>query len=232
MVSDEEIRKFMEKYYPEWANNLELGRILYEKFKRRINNNGGSLVEKVKIGEILNGQYELGTRVETEGVIIDIQTKMYVGCPICGKSVKRMCEHLNNGVEPVNLYFPIIVVADDTGEIDVGLWTMTKEEFDEFLNQYSIGDVINVVGRLKQWNNKYEIAASKGNIKIVRKVQVDIVDVNPILKDIINTLRKLKRVRKQIYESMCRSKGVNPQVLIEMGYVIENGEYVEVVKNE
>ena len=231
MVSDEEIRKFMEKYYPEWANNLELGRILYEKFKRRLNNKGGSLVEKVKIGELEDW---LGKRVIIEGVITDVNVSTYVGCPVCHRSARRGCEHLASGqVQESTIYRVDLSVADDTGSARIVTYPMNEEEYGEYLKKdIQVGDVIRVDGVVKKWKGKIEVSADCRSIELVRKVEVDIADVDPVLKDIISTLRKLKRVKKQIYESMCRSKGVNPQVLIEQGYVIENGDCVEVVKDE
>lgn len=116
--SREELLEFMRKNYgEEWASesNLQLARMLWEK------KYGGKYVQtvqdyqKVKISDL-----ERGANYSVEGIILNIERVRYQGCPVCKRSVKRMCEHIKSKqTRPVWLTRLRFLVSDGTGELIV-----------------------------------------------------------------------------------------------------------------
>jgi len=117
MVTDEEIKEWMKKRYPEYADNIELGRLLWKKMKARgIQVSEG--IEKKNIGDIVEGDY-----CRIEGVVTDARINWYMGCKVC---FKKECSCV---VEKVRHYRHQFEVADKTGRITVAYYIGLLEDF-------------------------------------------------------------------------------------------------------
>jgi len=154
--SDEEIRRFMEKYYPEYADNLELGRILYKRFmKRRRHTGGGARYEEYKIGEL-----QPRMRVVVQGVVIEVfEPFEYEGCAVCRR---RKCNNPNHRGRKVWVVDGF-KVSDGTGTVFCS-YIHGKDEEGVDVEE---GDVVRVYGFTKLYKNDVEITADK--VEIVRK---------------------------------------------------------------
>jgi len=224
MPTEEEIREFMRKYYPEWANNLELGRILYEKFIKRNRNNSQIGAEVAKIGDILSGQYNIGAKVLVKGIVMDISVRSYLGCPICYRKVERQCEHIvNKQTKPEELKIYMLRVRDDTGEILVSTFPKNVKEQAEFESAVSVGDVISVVGEVNLWRDIWELRVRQFNVK--RKVKIDMRD-DPKVREILTILEKMGKVKEPIFVQMCRSRGVDIDLVREYIEIRDGFVYV------
>ena len=147
-IPEEEIKKWMRQYYPEYANNIELGRILYWRWLKK---NIRLAPRKrnytpVKIRDINND----ATFVEIEGVVADKTQSEYEGCAVCKRKNCDNPEHRGRRYYVVeNIY-----IGDDTGMIWCSRLYPKEEEPEE---KIEIGYKIRVRGKVKRYRGEYEI---------------------------------------------------------------------------
>jgi hypothetical protein len=221
MVSDEDrkVIEFMERHYPQYKDNLALGRLLYAKHlgkvARAVINNEFT---RVKIKDI--GVEMVGHNVEVVGLLGSVERYVFKVCPVC-RHKKCLCKNPVSEDMYEDLIRLRMVVGDESGVIDVLLFRR-PDEFHDF----EVGREVVVKGRVKffyddERSNRLEIAAS--DVSYLEK-QNDGVDDSK-LGVVIDFVRKAKRVRKDIVENMCAKHGVNIGEVLKMfrevdGYVV------------
>jgi len=167
--SEEEIRRFMQKYYPEYAGNLELGRILYKRFmkKKYGRKGGGGRYARKNIGDISARE-----RVEVEGVIADVYREYeYVGCAVCRRKNCNNPRHRGRRTYVVKSF----VLGDNTGTVHVS-YIVPKEENG---SEIEVGCKVVVRGYVKNYRGNNEIVADSVEVKKkvnIRDVQNDSVE--------------------------------------------------------
>ena len=153
-VPDEVIKEWAKKHYPEYADNLKVMRILYERAHGRGVKASYSGYEAKDISEVNEGEF-----VEVKGVVFDeVRIIKYDGCPEC---YRKEC---NCGKGKVTYYRPILRMADKTGDIMIALPFATE------MHDVKIGDEIVVKGRVKRWKDIYEINVRE--YEVVKKKDV------------------------------------------------------------
>lgn len=199
--TDQEVREFMEKYYPEYKDNLELGRIL---LKRRRGNYVASVgYRKVKVGDIPN--MKAGDKVELEGVIVQkIKEYTYEGCAVCKKKV---CYEHSGKKKYTNYTF---IFSDGSGEVSISL--LGKEKG---FSDFSDGDIVKIRGKIGNGRGYNEVVVD--SYDVVRKVKIvdDISTSNSeskgraeIVMDIVNFVRDTGGVKKDVVVRMFAKKGL------------------------
>ncbi len=184
-VSDEMIREWAKKYYPEYADNIQLMRILYErKFGRGKVVEGRKFVEK-KIKDLKEGEY-----VRIKGLVVSIEREYkYKGCPRC---YKKKCEH---NEEKVNILRESYLVGDDTGLILV----VTPFKIDDGKKVLDIDDEVILEGKVKKFRDRLELEISK--YEIVRKFESKEIDEKEQkVIEVIGELKKIGEMEKNAFE--------------------------------
>lgn len=172
--SVEEIRRFLrEKYGPEWEDKIELGYKLWEKQnakKRYVGNTSRAFsgnpeyVEK-NIAELKDREF-----AEVMGIVLERDFFKYYGCPVCYKSMKNGCEHLNGGnIDPVELKVSKVVVSDGSGEVTASL-IVTPDKEDPF-EDVDEGDVVKVRGYVRVMVDEVRIYVN--DAELVKSVGLD-----------------------------------------------------------
>lgn len=187
-MSDDEIRKFMEERYPQYKDNLVLGRMLYAKF---VNSNvlspSGRYIRR-KISQ-LDG-IMVNTLVEIQGLVAKVDKYVFVVCKKCGK---KECGH--EGREEVERVRYSILVGDETG-------LFTVQYFGDFL--YDVGAEVVVQGRVKLFRDRFEILAD--NILLVEKSSSP---GKGSVEEALEFVRKAKKVKDSILRNFCKSRGID-----------------------
>ena len=182
-MSDEEILRWMREHYPQYADNIELARMLYRRLveKKRVPRNDS--VKSVKISELKKPKM----RVRIRGVIVEKSVSEYVGCAICKR---KNCKEHHAGTKRYK--FTNFLVGDDTGVIWVGYG-------DEL--PFEVGDEVEVVGRTKVFRDNIEVMADSVE---------SLVDEREVAKmeEILDFVRESVRVKEDVLREICKKDGV------------------------
>jgi len=175
MVSDKEILDWFNKQYPEYAGNLELAKLLWK------NKFGQQKKEYTKM-KARNIESSVDEFVELEGMVAQIRENTYLACPKCGASLKKGCEHLDAGEEPIEKYIYELKLGDDTG-VATALIISKDPVFVE------LGDRILVRGKVTKRFSEYlerdEIKISVYSYEIIEKAG----DISPPSSDDVNLVK-------------------------------------------
>ena len=135
--SDEKsLRLFMSDFYPDWAGNLALAKILCERYMKRVKGGGfsGSGYREKKLSDVKPGE-----KVVVEVAVLNVEKSSYWGCA----NKKKGCRDVNWKITNLN-------IADETME------TWASHISDKHLD-VEPGDVIKLYGRGKTWRGKVEL---------------------------------------------------------------------------
>lgn len=208
MPSDVEILEWMKENYPEYADNLELGRKLYDRM----------VLGKKRGGIVKIADLELDQWATIKGIVIDVYDPVeYEGCPICKRSVaKGGCEHLDSGeAEPVMLKIHKFVVTDGTGEV---YCTASPTTLDELVH---IGDEVQMRGRLRQgYRDKLEFAVWK-DVEIVKEAP-RVKRISQKAYSLLLDLKGMGKLKKSLFETMLKNLGEEFETVEP--YLIDKGD--------
>lgn len=230
MVSDEEILEWFNKKFPQYAGNLELAKVYWR------SKHGGAVKKDYAKIKVFDVDSHVGDLVEVEGMVAQIREITYQACPKCGASVKRGCEHLDAGEEPITKYLYDIAIGDDTG-VAKAIYISDEPVFIE------LGDKIVIRGKVKSRYSDYlqrdEISVSVYKLDIVEKLDgadeeehiekaSDVVK-DPMVENILGLIRSGKKTKAYVervlkYRKLEWSK-IEPYVEI---YEDKGIEYVRV----
>ena len=210
---DRQVLEFMEKYYPQYKDNLALGRLLYAKYMGRV---ARAMVSgefrDVKISEI-DGRL-VGQNVRFRGLVGASERYDLKVCSRCRKK-ECLCENGSPGQEDLIRWR--LIVGDESGLVNVTFFTRPNEA----VGAFEPGDEVVVRGRVKfsfddEESGRVEVVAQ--DVEVVSKAKTsdqgaeeDDEDLEPVhpLQRVINFVVKAKKVRRDIVERMCRKYGVN-----------------------
>jgi len=214
LPTDVEILEWMKENYPDYATNLELAKKLYNRIVL-----GKKRSEIVQIKDL-----ELNEWATIKGVVVDVyDPATYEGCPVCKRSVKRGCEHLNSGQEqPVELKIHKFIVNDGTGEVFV---VGSPTTLDNYVN---IGDEVKIRGRLKK-GYKDRLEFSVYELEILREAP-KVIRMNPDVYRLLTDLKGMGKLRKVLFENMLANLGSSLEDVSK--YIKVEGEYVYPVVEE
>lgn len=230
--SKEELLEFMRKNYgPNWSDEskLELARALWKKKFGKEKSFTGQIVGDDDRKYVEKSIDEVKDRelVEVTGIVIDRDFFKYLGCPVCYKSVKNGCEHLNSGqVEPVELAISKVVISDGTGELNST--TLIKPGEEDLFEDIDIGYMIKIKGYSRIIGDEKRIYAN--DVSVVREVgnddagsendsvahtkaesnvlKIDDLD-NPNAQSFLRYLINSGGMRREIAEMMMERKGIS-----------------------
>ena len=224
---DRRVLEFMEKYYPQYKDNLALGRLLYAKHMGRV---ARSIVSgefrEVKISEI-DGRL-VGQNVKFRGLVGSVERYDLKVCARCRKK-DCVCEDGPDGY--VDLVRWRLIMGDDKKLVNVVLFKRPDE-----LQPIEVGDELLVRGRVKysfddENSGRVEVVAQ--DVEVISKAKMsdqdaeeDGEDFEPThpLRRVINFVIKAKRVRRDIVERMCEKYGVNIDDVIDL--LETEGDYI------
>jgi hypothetical protein len=221
MASDEDrkVIEFMEKHYPQYKDNLALGRLLYAKHlgkvARAVMTDGFA---RVKIRDI--GVEMVGRNVEVVGLLGYVEPYVFKVCSECRRK-KCVCKNPVGEDRYKDLIRLRMVVGDESGVIDVSFFRW-PDEFHDF----EVGREVVVRGRVRffyddERSNRLEIAAS--DVSYLEKQNSGADDSG--LGIVLDFVRKAKKVRRDIVEKMCEKHGVKIDDVLKVfrevdGYVV------------
>jgi hypothetical protein len=221
MASDEDrkVIEFMEKHYPQYKDNLALGRLLYAKHLGKVARAAiTNEFTRVKIKDI--GVEMVGHNVEVVGLLGSVERYVFKVCPVC-RHKKCLCKNPISEGRYEDLIRLRMVVGDESGVIDVLLFRR-PDEFHEF----EVGKEVVVKGRVKffyddERSNRLEIAAS--DVSYLERQNNGVDDSG--LGVVVDFVRKAKKVRRDIVEKMCEKHGVRIEDVLKVfnevdGYVV------------
>lgn len=230
VTSDEDraVLEFMEKYYPQYKDNLALGRLLYAKHMGRV---ARSIVSgefrEVKIREI-DGRI-VGQNVKFRGLVGAVERYDLKVCVKCRKK-ECVCEGGSPGLDDLIRWR--LIVGDESGLVNVTFFTRPNE----VVRAFEAGDEVVVRGRVKfsfddEESGRVEVVAQ--DVEVLSKARLpdpngeeageDIGAVHPLQK-VVDFVVKAKRVRRDIVERMCQKYGVNIDDVIDVLEV--EGDYI------
>jgi hypothetical protein len=202
-IDDEEVIKFMEKNYPQYKDNIVLGRLLYAKYTGRIVPSDRHEYDEVKISKI--GEELEGAHVKFRGIIATAERYEYLACPKC---LKKNCSCGVPDEQKIRRLRIRGVVGDETDCVDytyfVGLdanlevgkeymvYAYVKKQYD------GDGNVVYVAGK-----PVYEVI-----IQRVEPIENNAVKDKDV-EQIIEFVRRAKKVKVDIVKNMCRKFGVD-----------------------
>jgi len=210
---DKRVLEFMEKYYPQYKDNLALGRLLYAKHMGRV---ARSIVSgefrEVKISEI-DGRL-VGQNVKFRGLVGAVERYDLKVCNRCRKK-DCICENGSPGQEDLIRWR--LIVGDEIGLVNVTFFVRPNEA----VRAFEPGDEVIVRGRVKfsfddEESGRVEVVAQ--DVEVVSKAKItdeeaeeDDEDFGPVhpLQRVINFVIRAKRVRRDIVERMCQKYGVS-----------------------
>ena len=199
-LSENEIREWMEKNYPRYKDNIELGKILYSKEVLKKDYVESTRDDRVTIAELKNRN--AGERVKVSGIVAKVSEFTYLGCPICKK---KNCELHDEG--EVEIKMTSFLLGDNTGTVwcsGSSLGYVPKE-----------GEEVTVVGKTRKYKGSMELS--------VFSIEPDKTGAKD---DIVNFIDKSGKVKYSVYEAMCQKKGINPEELINEGRLVKDGSVV------
>lgn len=208
-VDENTLREFMRKYYPKYADNMALARILYAKHV-------GALVGSVPLvtSEQLNDY--VGLAVRAFGILAGYSVVVYEACPRCGASIKK-CRCSEKG-DSVKRYVYELTVGDNFGNYRVVFWSDNDGAFKDD----DIGREVEVVG----------IVSSDGDDVIIKARDVKFKEFNEGGKigDFLNILKDMGKVRKEVVLNMAKMYGVSMDKLSK--YLKEENGFCYIVGGE
>jgi hypothetical protein len=225
---DKRVLEFMEKHYPQYKDNLALGRLLYAKHMGRV---ARAIVSgefrDVKISEI-DGRL-VGQNVKFRGLVGAVERYDLKVCIRCRKK-ECVCENGSPGQDDLIRWR--LIVGDESGLVHVTFFTRPNE----VVKAFEAGDEVIVRGRVKfsfddEESGRVEVVAQ--DVEVISKAKMlsqededDDEDLGPThpLQRIINFVMKAKRVRQDIVERMCQKYGVNIGDVIDVLEV--EGDYI------
>lgn len=188
-MSEQEIKDWMKKNYPEYADNLELGKILYAKFVKKqavaIPRGGDGDYQKKRIVDVKKA----GERVIVSGLVVRVDRGEYFGCAMCKRKV--CSEHK----ERRKYYTTNLSVGDDSGLIWCGFITAEQLDVKE-------GDEVEIRGRTKDWKGKMEVMAD--NINFLRRKEM-----KDEMDNILDFVEKSGKVKTEVVQSLCKKKNLD-----------------------
>jgi hypothetical protein len=218
----------MEKHYPQYKDNLALGRLLYAKHMGRV---ARAMVfgefRDVKISEI-DGRL-VGQNVKFRGLVGAVERYDLKVCIRCRKK-DCICENGSPGQDDLVRWR--LIVGDESGLVNVTFFTRPSES----VRAFEAGDEVVVRGRVKfsfddEESGRVEVVAQ--DVEILSKTKIsdpngeevneDIEAVHP-LQRIISFVMRAKRVRRDIVERMCQKYGLNIGDVIDVLEV--EGDYI------
>ncbi|MEM2593239.1 MAG: hypothetical protein QXI60_11710 [Thermofilaceae archaeon] len=230
MPSDEdrEVLAFMERYYPQYKDNLALGRLLYAKHMGRV---ARAIVSgdfrEVKISEI-DGRF-VGQNVKFKGLVGAVER---YDLKVCIKCRKKECVCGDGSPGQDDLIRWRLIVGDETGLVNVTFFVRPNEVVDAF----EPGDEVVVRGKVKfsfddEESGRVEVLAQDVEVLSKAKIQAqngeevgeDFGVVHP-LQRVLDFVVRAKRVRRDIVERMCQKYGVHIDDVIDLLEV--DGDYV------
>jgi hypothetical protein len=221
MASDEDrkVIEFMEKHYPQYKDNLALGRLLYAKYLGKVAR--AAITDefmKVKIKDI--GVEMVGRNVEVVGLLGSVERYVFKVCPVCRRK-KCVCKNPVSEDRYEGLIRLRMIVGDESGVIDVLLFRRPGEFHD-----FEVGREVVVRGRVKffyddERSNRLEIVAS--DVSYLERQNNGVDDSG--LEVVVDFVRKAKKVRRDIVEKMCEKHGVKIDDVLKVfrevdGYVV------------
>jgi hypothetical protein len=225
---DKRVLEFMEKHYPQYKDNLALGRLLYAKHMGRV---ARAIVSgefrDVKISEI-DGRL-VGQNVKFRGLVGAVERYDLKVCIRCRKK-ECVCENGSPGQDDLIRWR--LIVGDESGLVHVTFFTRPNE----VVRDFEAGDEVIVRGRVKfsfddEESGRVEVVAQ--DVEILSKGRLpdpdgeedseDLEAVHP-LQRVIDFVVKAKRVRRDIVERMCQKYSVNFDDVIDMLEV--EGDYI------
>jgi hypothetical protein len=230
-VSSEEDRRvleFMEKHFPQYKDNLALGRLLYAKHMGRV---ARAIVSgefrEIKVSEI-DGRL-VGQNVKFRGLVGAVERYDLKVCVRCRKK-ECICEDGSPGRDDLIRWR--LIVGDESGLVHVTFFARPNEA----VGAFEAGDEVIVRGRVKfsfddEESGRVEVVAQ--DVEVLSRANISDPDgeddgegfepVHP-LQRVINFVVKAKRVRRDIVERMCQKYGVNIDDVID---VLElEGDYI------
>jgi len=225
---DRRVLEFMEKHYPQYKDNLALGRLLYAKYMGRV---ARSIVSgefrEVKISEI-DGRL-VGQNVKFRGLVGAVERYDLKVCSRCRKK-ECVCEDGSPGQDDLIRWR--LIVGDESGLVNVTFFVRPNEAAGAF----EPGDEVMVRGRVKfsfddEESGRVEVVAQ--DVEVISKAKMsdqnaeeDGEDYEPThpLQRVINFVIKAKRVRRDIVERMCQKYGVNIDDVTEL--LETDGDYI------
>ena len=193
MVSDEIVKKWLEENYPDYANNLEFGRKLYERLVL-----GKRTQQITNIEDLTPDEW-----ATIKGVVIAIyDPNSYEGCPKC---FKKQCEHIATGeTSPTTIYIPKFRVMDETGDIVVSGKFTTN--FDEALEPFEMGSVLKIRGKVQEFNGKFSMSSYE--IELLKEAP-EMSSISPNAVKVLSDLKKVGAIQKSFFvNKMLSSAGV------------------------
>ena len=216
---DRKVLEFMEKNYPQYKDNLALGRLLYAKHLGRVARSvGGGEILKVKIKDI--NPSIVGSTVEVVGLLGHVEKYVFKRCPKCWRKDCVCNPKVDEGrfIDAVRLR---MVVGDETGNIDVLYFPNVSGNHD-----FEVGREVVVRGRVKFFydredSDRIEILAS--NVSYVEPKNNGVEGEG--LSIVLDFVRKAKKVSVDIVKKLCEKHGVNPELVYNVfevrdGYVV------------
>jgi hypothetical protein len=225
---DRRVLEFMEKHYPQYKDNLALGRLLYAKYMGRV---ARSIVSgefrEVKISEI-DGRL-VGQNVKFRGLVGAVERYDLKVCSRCRKK-ECVCEDGSPGQDDLIRWR--LIVGDESGLVNVTFFVRPNEA----VRAFEPGDEVMVRGRVKfsfddEESGRVEVVAQ--DVEVISKAKMsdqnaeeDGEDYEPThpLQRVINFVIKAKRVRRDIVERMCQKYGVNIDDVTEL--LETDGDYI------
>ena len=230
VTSDEDraVLEFMEKYYPQYKDNLALGRLLYARYMGRV---ARAMVSgefrDVRISDIDGGL--VGQNVRFRGLVGAVERYDLKVCVRCRKK-ECVCEGGSPGQDDLIRWR--LIVGDETGLANVTFFARPNEVGKAF----EPGDEVVVRGRVKfrfddEESGSVEVVAQ--DVEVLSETKISDPDggeggegfeaVHP-LQRVVDFVVKAKKVRRDIVERMCQKYGVNINDVIDVLEV--EGDYI------
>jgi OB-fold nucleic acid binding domain. len=204
---DKKVLEFMEKHYPQYKDNLALGRLLYSKYVGRVAKSIEGDYMKVKIKDL--DPEMVGTNVEIRGLIGNIEEYVFKACPICRRKECRCAKPVPED-QLIDLKRIRLIVGDESDIIDVLYFVEGKQD-----HGLEVGKEVVVRGRLKYFydnraTNRLEILANK----------IELVEQNDGVSGggeaiVIEFIRKAKKVHIDVVKKLCERHGADPEFVFK-----------------
>ena len=204
MVSDEELREWMRKRYPAYADNLKLARLLYERENKKSVVKTSERDNRVMIKDVAG---MVGKTVVVQGLVAVIgSTFTSRKCRVCWK--KDCGEH----GDLVNWRVSDYIVGDETDIVKV----VVMGEVGKF-KEIGLDDVVRVRGKVTKDND--------GSVFV--KAYVESVEVMETDK-VARFLKHLRELNENLHELVVKKKasefGVDLNVLYGRGLLVKDAD--------
>lgn len=204
-VDENVLREFMRKYYPKYADNLALARLLYAKHMGMM---AGTIPEIVS-SQL--GNY-VGFTVKINGVLASYRVIEYQACSKCKFSLKN-CRCEEKG-EPETRYTYELIVGDNVSNFKALSW---RSE-DNWINQDDVGKEVEIIGVVAMDSEENRPRIDVRSLSF-RASSVE----DEKVKEILSVLRDAKKVKKTVLENMLKTYNIEMAGIQK--YVKEEGDY-------